>query len=153
MRTIYQCVEVCCRWLLGLVFLFGGIPKLFELSAFAENIGAYGIIPDGLLQPAALGMAVLEVIAGCGLLAKRRMALHLSAVLLIVFIGVLSYGIWLGLDIDCGCFAGVENEHESFSSLKEALVRDLFLLLPLFFLYCHPLLTKTILKEYEIEKT
>ena len=153
MRAVYQCVEVCCRWLLGLVFLFGGIPKLFELSAFAENIGAYGIVPDGLLPPAALGIAVLEVIVGCGLLVKWRMAQHLSAAMLIAFIGVLSYGIWLGLDIDCGCFAGVENEHGTFSSLKEALVRDLFLLLPLSFLYCHPLLTTTILKEHEIEKT
>lgn len=139
MRIIYHFVEVCCRWLLGLVFLYGGIPKLFKLSSFAETVGAYGIVPDGVLLPVALGITTLEVVAGFGLFARKRIAQHLTAVMLIVFIGVLSYGIWLGLDIDCGCFAGEGNQHGGFSSLKEALIRDLFLLLPLFFLYCQPL--------------
>jgi len=152
MRNIYHFVEVCCRWLLGLVFLYGGIPKLFEISDFAETVGAYGIIPDGVLQPVALGIAVLEVVAGFGLFARKRMAQHLTAVMLVVFIGVLSYGIWLGLDIDCGCFAGDENEHGAFPSLKDALIRDLFLFLPLIFLYCHPLLNNILSKEYNVEK-
>ncbi len=134
------------------MFLYGGIPKLFDISDFTENVGVYGIVPDSILQPVALGIAVLEVVAGFGLFARKRIAQHLTAVLLATFIGVLSYGIWLGLDIDCGCFAGDDNEHGAFSSLKEALVRDLFLLLPLIILYCKPLLNRTSSKEYNVEK-
>jgi uncharacterized membrane protein YphA (DoxX/SURF4 family) len=153
MRKTYHVIEVCCRWLLGLVFLYGGIPKLFKISNFAETVGAYGIVPDDFLQPVALGIAVLEVVAGVGLLARKRLAQHLTAVMLIMFISVLFYGIWLGLDIDCGCFAGYENEHGGLSSLKEALIRDLFLLPPLFFIYCQPLINNIISKEYNVEKT
>lgn len=152
MRNIYRIVEMCSRWLLGVVFLYGGIPKLFQINDFAENIGAFGIVPDAILLPVALVIVMLEVVVGFGLLARKMMAQHLAGAMLAVFIGVLSYGIWLGLDIDCGCFAGEGNEHGSFSSLKHALIRDLFLLLPLLFLYYQPVLNKTLLKEYKIEK-
>ena len=135
-----------------MVFLYGGLPKLFQIHNFAETVGAYGIVPDVVLLPVALGIVVLEVIVGVGLIVHKRIAQHLAVMLLVVFIGVLAYGLWLGLDIDCGCFVGDENEHGVFSSLKGALIRDLLLLLPLFFLYCQPLLNKTISKEYNIEK-
>lgn len=152
MRKIYQLIELSCRWLLGLVFLYGGIPKIFQMNEFAETVGAYGIVPDVILHPVAFGIIILEVIVGIGLIVQKRIAQHLAMALLIIFIGVLSYGIWLGLDIDCGCFAGDETEHGAFSSLKMALIRDLFLLLPLFYLYLQPLLNKTKLEEYNIEK-
>jgi uncharacterized membrane protein YphA (DoxX/SURF4 family) len=153
MRKVYHIAEVCCRWLLGLVFLYGGVPKLFQLSAFVESVGDFGIVPDDLLPSVALGISLLEVVAGIGIIAGKRLALHLAAIMMVIFIFVLSYGIWLGLDIDCGCFAGDGNDHGNSSSLKEALVRDLFLLLPFIFIYCKSLFKNTLLKEYNIEKS
>ncbi len=150
--NVYQIIELCCRWLLGIVFLYGSIPKVFQMNEFADTVGAYGIVPDVTVFPVAIGIVVLELATGVGLLLQKRMAQHLALILLVVFIGVLTYGIWLGLDIDCGCFAGDENTHSEFSSLKMALLRDLLLLLPLFFLYCQPLFNKTKLKECNVEK-
>ena len=70
---------------------------------------------------------------------------------MVVFICVLSYGIWLGLDIDCGCFGSNEPESSAFSGLREALLRDLLLLLPLLFLYARPIINKQVPKEYSSE--
>ena len=57
-----------------------------------------------------------------GLFFNRRWAKVWAAVLLILFIAVLGYGIWLGLDIDCGCFGPGDPEHDAFSGLRTALV-------------------------------
>jgi len=48
---------------------------------------------------------------------------------------VLGYGLWLEIDIDCGCFGKDDPEHKFFSNLKIASLRDLFLLLPVAYLY------------------
>jgi hypothetical protein len=52
--------------------------------------------------------------------------------MLLLFIGVLSYGLYAGLDIDCGCFGPEDPEHLAFSGLRTALLRD--------FLFCIPVL-------------
>jgi len=123
------------RWLLALVFLYAGIPKLLSIDEFAGIIGAYGLLPEVMLVPAAFTIAFLEIVAAAGLLLRKNSALVLTTVLMGLFIGVLSYAIWLGLDIDCGCFGKNDPEYRAFSGLKMALLRDLFLLPPLVFLY------------------
>ncbi|MBM9603426.1 MauE/DoxX family redox-associated membrane protein [Desulfopila inferna] len=135
MSKIYQLMEWPSRWLLALVFLYAGIPKLLSIDEFAGIIGAYGLLPEVMLVPAAFTIAFLEIVAAAGLLLRKNSALVLTTVLMGLFIGVLSYAIWLGLDIDCGCFGKNDPEYRAFSGLKMALLRDLFLLPPLVFLY------------------
>lgn len=151
MRRTFAVVEWGCRLLLAFVLLYGGLPKLFDLATFAETVGAYGLVPDSMVLPVAMMVALLEVIAGLGLLARKKMALHLTAALFFVFIGVLVYGIWLGLDIDCGCFSIGESESGGSSTLKEALVRDLILLLPLGVLYSQSIINFRKMKEFNRE--
>jgi len=124
-----------CRWLLALVFLFAGLPKLFDVKEFAGIIEAYGLVPEFALLPVAFLLAASEVVCAVGLLLREKWALHIATALLVLFICVLTYGIWLGLDIDCGCFGPEESEYKAFSSLRMALLRDLLLLLPLVYLY------------------
>lgn len=135
MSKLYQLMEWPSRWLLALVFLYAGIPKLLSIDEFAGIIGAYGLLPEVMLVPAAFTIAFLEIVAAAGLLLRKNSALVLTTVLMGLFIGVLSYAIWLGLDIDCGCFGKNDPEYRAFSGLKMALLRDLFLLPPLVFLY------------------
>lgn len=137
---IIHYLTVGCRWLLALVFLTAGIPKLFTLDRFAETVAAYGLIPDMIVTPVALGIVLLEILAAVGLLLKRKWALWLSAALMLVFISVLSYGLWLGLDIDCGCFGPDEGLAGGSSSLRTALIRDIVLMVPLVYLFLQPLL-------------
>jgi hypothetical protein len=48
---------------------------------------------------------------------------------------VLGYGIWMGLDIDCGCFAPQDPESKAFHGLWAALIRDMFIMPAIFYLY------------------
>lgn len=139
-------LAVGCRWLLALVLLTAGAPKLFALDRFAETVAAYGLIPDGIVSPVAFFIVALEIGAGVGLLLKKKWALLLTAALMLLFIVVLAYGIWLGLDIDCGCFGPEDAEAHGFSSLRTALVRDILLLLPLIYLFLQPIFTSLLNK-------
>ncbi len=118
------------RIVLTAVLLSGGIPKLFAPSEFAALISAYGLLPDPLVFPAAIILPLGEVVTAIGLLLNCRWAMVSVTLLLCVFIAVLSYGISLGLDIDCGCFGPEDHKYGVASSLEEARLRDLVFLVP-----------------------
>lgn len=140
-------IERACRWLVAIVFIYAGVPKLFNLNSFAEVIGAYGLLPEQLLYPAAFVIALAEVVCGVGLILKNRFSIHVITLLLLLFVAVLSYGLALGLDVDCGCFGPGDPEKEVFSNLKTALVRDLLLIIPLGFIYYRLLLESKVLER------
>ncbi len=124
-----------CRWMLGGIFIYAGATKLLEPGIFAGMIEAYGIVPDVLLLPVAFLLPVLEVIAGIGLLFDIRGSLALITGLLVLFMAVLGYGIWMGLDVDCGCFAPEDPEAKVFHGLRLSLYRDLVMLVGIGFMY------------------
>ncbi len=142
MSSIYTRLELLCRWLLAIIFLVAGISKLLDLREFAGVIDAYGLLPESLVYPSAFIISSMEVVAAIGLLLNKKFALHITAILLCAFIGVLTYGIVLGLDIDCGCFSQTDPEFRAFSGLKTALVKDFVLLIPLVYLYLQSSLQK-----------
>ena len=123
------------RWSLGGIFIYAGSVKLMAPSAFAAAIAAYGILPDSLQLPAAVGLSVLEVAAGIGLIADIHGSLSLVAVLLALFVAVQSYAIRLGLDIDCGCFGPGDPEAGVFHGLRLSRYRNLVMLASVAFLY------------------
>ena len=123
------------RWCLGGIFIYAGVMKLFNPESFAVIIGAYGLVPELLLLPTSLALPTLEILAGAGLLFDIRGSLPLTAGLMILFMVVMGYGIWLGLDIDCGCFGPGDPEGKAFHGLKTALCRDLFFLIGIVFLF------------------
>jgi uncharacterized membrane protein YphA (DoxX/SURF4 family) len=45
-----------CRWTLGGIFIYAGSTKLLEPEIFAVLIEAYGIVPERLLMPVAIGL-------------------------------------------------------------------------------------------------
>ncbi len=116
---------ICTIFLAG-VYLYGGIPKLFNIDAFSEVVGAYGLLPDSLVDAVALVLPLIEVATAVGLLLNKQWSRISALLLLLLFISILSYGIYLGLDIDCGCFGPDDPEHIAFSGLRTALIRDLF---------------------------
>lgn len=119
------------RWFLAAVFLYAAVPKLADPVMFAAIIGAYGLLPEFLLLPAAVVLPLAELAAAVLLLCGRREGLWMTAVVMLLFLAVLGYGIRLGLDIDCGCFGPEDPEHAAFSGLRTAFVRDLLLCIPL----------------------
>ena len=123
------------RWTLGSIFIYAGGIKLLEPKIFAALIGAYGIVPDSLLMPVAVALPLLEVSAGIGLLFDVRGSLALLTGLLVLFIIVLGYGIWMGLDVDCGCFGPEDPEAKALHGLNLSLYRDLVMLAVIGILY------------------
>lgn len=143
------------RIILGVVFLWSGATKLNDPLSFSIVIDAYGIVPDILTIPIAFIIAGLEVIAAIGLLADIRGSLLIISALLVLFIVILSYGIWMGLDVDCGCFGPDDPEAKAFHGLRTALYRDLIMVAGIIYLYfwryiraVEPVRMKIILKTY-----
>src|SRR5271157_1339491 len=114
------------RLALGGIFAAAGGAKLLEPRAFARIISAYDLLPEELLVPVAIGIPVIEVLAGVGLLFELRGSLVAIFGLLTCFLFVLGYAIWKKLDVDCGCFSQMEIHARN--SLFTALVRDLALM-------------------------
>ncbi|MDX2481528.1 MAG: MauE/DoxX family redox-associated membrane protein [Desulfuromusa sp.] len=123
------------RLTLTTIFLWSGIAKAVHPLQFAATVGAYGLLPDPLILFVALGLILAEIIAAGGLLFEKRGALTLTTLMMILFLGVLSYGIYLGLDIDCGCFGPDDPEAEAFHDLRGVLLRDLALMLAIGYMY------------------
>ena len=123
------------RALLSVIFLWSGISKLMDPTEFAVIIDGYGLMPDALILPLAIALPLLEMVFGLGLLLDIRGSLAVITGLLMLFIAILSYGIWLELDVDCGCFGPEDPEAKAFHGLWSVLVRDIIMMLGIFYLY------------------
>jgi uncharacterized membrane protein YphA (DoxX/SURF4 family) len=121
------------RFSIGSIFLYAGLVKLLDPKAFAKIISQYDLIPEGLLPQVAIGLPVLEVLAGFGLVFAIRGSLGVIFGLLTMFVFVLWYGILRHLDIDCGCFS--QDELKSHASLWNAFYRDLVMIAAVVYLY------------------
>jgi len=117
----YRVVRVA----LAALFIYGGVVKLFDPKAFARTISGYDLVPEMLLPVVAVGLPIIETVAGIGLLLDIRGSLAVIAGLLGMFIFVLGYGISLNLDVDCGCFGADDLAKQA--GLVQAFWRDLAL--------------------------
>jgi uncharacterized membrane protein YphA (DoxX/SURF4 family) len=111
---------------LAALFIYGGVTKLLDPKAFAATISAYDLAPEALLPLFAVGLPLIETIAGLALIMDRPWGLHLITGLLALFVFVLGYGILGDLDVDCGCFGAEELDKRA--GLREAFYRDLVLI-------------------------
>ena len=114
------------RFALAAIFIYGGIVKLFDPKAFAATISTYDLVPEALLPVVAIGLPVIETIAGVALIFNRMWGLHLIAALLAMFVFVLGYGVLGNLNVDCGCFGAEELNKQA--GLRAAFYRDLILI-------------------------
>jgi uncharacterized membrane protein YphA (DoxX/SURF4 family) len=101
---IFRVVYGVARLGLGAVFVYAGALKLMDPMAFAQAIDAYGLVSWGTAKVLARVLPAVEVAAGAGLILDLRGALGLIVAQLLVFMGVVAYGMYMGLDVDCGCF-------------------------------------------------
>ena len=123
------------RYGLAAVFLWSGITKLLDPVSFGVLIDAYGLIPKTWVMPVAILISSLEVIAGAGIILDIYGSLAILTGMMILFIAILSYGIHMGLDIDCGCFGPQDPEARAFHGLRTALYRDFVMMTGVLYLY------------------
>ena len=114
------------RIFLGFVFIVSGGLKLIDIPSFSKTVEAFAILPPGYSALFAVILPVCELVAGFGLCVGKKWGLWAVTGMLLGFIGVIGYAIYMGYDIDCGCFGPGDPEAEAFSGLKTTLLRDLF---------------------------
>jgi uncharacterized membrane protein YphA (DoxX/SURF4 family) len=125
--------ERLLRIALGLVFIYSSWSKISDPPGFAEMIWNYRILPGLLVNPVAIALPWLELLAGLALLSGfiRKGAALLAAGMLIVFITALATDLVRGIAVDCGCFsvaAQAKTPAELFTDMKIDLLRDIGLL-------------------------
>ncbi len=123
------------RITLGLLFVVSGGIKATDPVSFSKIIQAFAILPSSFSYSAAVLICFSELLLGIGLIADIRGSLGGIMALLTGFILVLSWALYMGYDIDCGCFGPEDPEAKAFSSLKTSLTRDGFMVLSVIYLY------------------
>ena len=123
------------RTALAIVFIWSGCSKLIDPRGFAAIIQAYGLIPDGTVLFAAIGLSSLELAVGAGLALDLQWSLGIITGLLLLFMAILGYGLWLGLDVDCGCFGPDDPEGRAYHSLRPAFYRDMVMMTGIGYLF------------------
>ena len=123
------------RWLLSFVFLYAGATKLADPKAFAALIDAYGIVPDPLLMPVAVGLPLLEVVAAIGLMADVRGSLGIISGFMAYsspFWSTVSGWAWMWT---AAASARRTSSSRAYHGLGEALYRDLVMGAGIAYLY------------------
>lgn len=99
-----------CRVVLGALFLWAAATKLPDMSAFAQDLANYRILPGVLVPWAATAVVGVELVAGLALVTGfgSRAGAVVVAGLLLAFIVFLAQALLRGIDLRCGCFGGDE---------------------------------------------
>lgn len=93
--------------LTGIVFLLAAVHKVRDPMAFAQNVFNYQVLPDAWVNPVAVFMPWLEIVAGLALIfvpGLRRPSAWLLLGLLVFFTGLIGVTMARGIDVACGCF-------------------------------------------------
>lgn len=107
------------HWLIRLglasLFLWTGAQKVLEPGPFAAAIANYRLLPEALVGLAAVGLPVLEIVAGLALLAPAYAngAAVIVAALLALFAAAMAQSKLRGIDLDCGCFGADQTSQVS----------------------------------------
>ena len=109
-HSFFTLLEWLARLVLAAVLLYAAIPKLLDPAAFAKAIDnyrvAFPLIGKGYVYLVAGFLPALELVTGVALLWNRtkRAAALMAAIMLVVFIVLITQAVARGLNIDCGCF-------------------------------------------------
>lgn len=95
------------RIVLGIVFIYASYDKILHPAAFAKIIHNYQILPDELVNLAAIFLPWLELAIGFLLIIGIWLpgSVFIGNLLLIIFFSAIIYNKVRGLDISCGCFS------------------------------------------------
>jgi len=107
-----QYLHLAVRLLLGGLFLYAGLPKITDTMGFASSIYNYKLFSSLVIGLTVAFIPWVEVLAGLALVlgVKVRSASLIISLLLVVFVSLAAISAIRGIDIDCGCFSGVERK-------------------------------------------
>lgn len=112
------------RGYLGIIFIWASLHKIVDPASFALDIATYEILPLALINPMAIVLPWVELIAGLGLvlgLATRACALLISGMMTLFLIAVIIAFV-KGIETSCGCFASASLKEDPISAMT--ILRD-----------------------------
>ena len=100
-------LTLAARLLIGVIFVYASVYKIWDPAQFAVSIRNYMILPVSWSNIMAVTLPWIELGAGTMLILGifTRPAALLTTGMLVVFLGAIIYAYTIGLDIDCGCFS------------------------------------------------
>jgi putative oxidoreductase len=112
--------------LFGTVFVYAGVLKAYDPSAFLTDVRSFALLPDPFAAWVALSLPWLEIFAGLAVILGplRAGGLLLLNIALLVFFVAITQAWWRGISIQCGCFGAKTGASE----YVELFSRDLLLL-------------------------
>lgn len=98
------------RLYLGGVFVYASIYKINFAAEFAETVASYQIVPELLVNPMAVVLPWLELVAGLLLVVGLRVkaAALMINFLLAVFSLAIAFTLFRDIPIGCGCFSTLD---------------------------------------------
>ncbi len=99
-------ITLALRIFTGLLFLYSGIFKAFDLDNFGKIIMMYDILPENLVPYTAIIVPFLELLIGLLLVIgfRIRAASFVTIMLMFLFMIFITVNIIRGNTFDCGCF-------------------------------------------------
>ena len=136
--------QVLLRLLIGGLFLYASLNKLFNQEEFAKAIYNYKLLPGEVVNIFAIVLPYIEFFSAIFLILGiyKKGSSFLIGAMLIVFIIALTRAYVLGLDISCGCFS-LETVSEK-SDILLRIIEDIFLLVATFIIFIK---SKPIIKQ------
>ena len=120
-----------CGLILGGFFLYACYHKIADPPDFAKSVNNYKLLPGEYVNAVAIFMPWLELLCGLALVTgfARTGAALLSGSLLVLFIGALSYNLYIGHPTICGCTLSYEEalkltDEEKFAEMRHVILRD-----------------------------
>ncbi len=122
--------------ILGGVFIYSGLMKLFNLEGFVIVVANYKLIPTIFIKPFAYLLPFIELGFGTMFLLgmRYRIVRHTLSGLLIIFIIALTVNLIRGINVECGCFSVISDQKSKSSEMILFIIRDI-VFLSMFIIY------------------
>ncbi len=116
------------RLIVGAVFVYASLDKLFNQEEFSKAIYNYKFLPGIFINIFAIVIPYLELFSGILLITGifKRGSSFIISLLLFIFIIALSQAYARGLDIICACFS-LETQNQK-SDILLRIIEDILLL-------------------------
>ncbi|MFZ4591155.1 MAG: MauE/DoxX family redox-associated membrane protein [Ignavibacteria bacterium] len=120
--------QIALRVVLGIVFIYASVGKLFRPEDFAKAILRYEFLPIYFVNIMAIVMPWVEFFTGVLLISGifKKASSIIASISLVVFLIALISAFARGLDISCGCFSLEETSTKG--DIIYRIVQDFFML-------------------------
>ncbi len=127
------------RLVIGGIFVYASIDKIFHPAAFAEIIYNYQILPEPFINITALILPWLELFLGINIVIGFWLpgSLIIGNSLLTVFLAALVVNKIRGIDINCGCFSTGPQALDGGTMIWNILRDTVILLLGIYLFYTY----------------